>query len=82
MYNSGIIYFNGVLTQYPRTEAAAKALLRLYESYTAIGWEAEAEEARERLLRDFPDSEAAKQVKANGGESGGADSGTAQGGSP
>ena len=82
MYNSGIIYYNGLLTQYPRTEAAAKALLRLYESYTAIGWEAEAEEARERLLRDFPDSEAAKQVKANGGESGGAESGTAQGGSP
>lgn len=75
MYNSGIIYYNGLLTQYPRTDAAARALLRLYQSYNALGWDAEAEDARERLLREFPDSEAAKQVRANGGDDGGADPG-------
>jgi outer membrane protein assembly factor BamD (BamD/ComL family) len=67
MYDSGIIYFNGVLTQYPGTETGAKALLRLYQSYTEIGWEAEAEDAKERLLREFPDSESAREVRANGG---------------
>jgi outer membrane protein assembly factor BamD len=82
MYNSGIIYYNGLLTLYPRTEAASEALLRLYQSYSAIGWESEAEDARERLLRDFPGSEAAEQIRANGGESGGSGSGTAQGRSP
>lgn len=82
MYNSGIIYFNGVLTQYPLTQAASEALFRLYQSYNAIGWETEAEEARARLLREFPDSEAAKKVSANGGNGGGDHAGTAQGRSP
>lgn len=70
LYDSGIIYFNDVLTNYPDTDTAAQALLRLYESYSEIGWEREAEEARDRLLRDFPDSEAADQVRANGGDGG------------
>jgi outer membrane protein assembly factor BamD len=82
MYDSGIIYYNGLLTQYPRTEAAAEALFRLYESYTQIGWEAEAEEARQRLLREFPDSDAARQVRADGGDGGGHVAGAAQGRSP
>jgi len=67
MYDSGIIYFNGILTDYPGSQTAARALLRLFQSYTEIGWEAEAEEARERLLREFPDSDAAREVRANGG---------------
>lgn len=66
LYDSGIIYFNDVLTNYPGTETAAQALLRLHQSYTEIGWEREAEDALERLLRDFPDSEAAREVRANG----------------
>lgn len=68
MYDSGIIYYNDVLTAYPRTEAAARALLRLHLSYLAIGWDTEAEDAKERLLRDFPDSDAATEVRANGGD--------------
>jgi len=71
LYDSGIIYFNDVLTNFPGTEAAAEALLRLYQSYTAIGWEREAGEARERLLREFPDSEEADEVRANGDSGGG-----------
>lgn len=68
LYDSGVIYFNDVLTNYPRTDSAAQALLRLYQSYTEIGWDREAGEARERLLRDFPDSEAAEEVRANDGD--------------
>ena len=70
LFDSGIIYFNDVLAKYPNTDTAAQALLRLHQSYTEIGWEREADEARERLLRDFPDSEAAREVRANGGEGG------------
>jgi outer membrane protein assembly factor BamD (BamD/ComL family) len=66
LYDSGIIYFNDVLTSYPQTEAAAQALLFLYRSYTAISWDTEAEEAKARLLREFPDSEAATEVRTNG----------------
>ncbi|MGM0668580.1 MAG: outer membrane protein assembly factor BamD [Gemmatimonadota bacterium] len=73
LYDSGIIYFNDVLTSYPGTDSAAQALLRLHQSYTEIGWDREAAEARERLLREFPDSEEAEEVRANGG--GGGDGG-------
>ena len=82
MYDSGIIYYNGLLTRYPRSRTAAQALLRLHQSYTEIGWEREAEEARQRLLREFPDSDAAREVRANGGEGGGLPAGAARGGSP
>ena len=71
IYDSGIIYFNDVLTDYPDTDAAAQALLRLFQSYTEVGWEREAEDARERLLREYPDSDAALEVRANGGGEGG-----------
>lgn len=70
LYHSGIIYFNDLLEQYPRNEWAAQALLRLYQSYSGLDWDTEAEEAKARLLRDFPNSDAAKEIGA--GEVGGA----------
>ena len=73
LYHSGIIYFNDVLDQYPRNPWAAQALLRLHQSYLALDWDTEAEEARERLLREFPDSDAAREIGADGG--GGGDGG-------
>jgi len=73
-YHSGIIYFNDVLDQYPGNEWASQALLRLHQSYLGLEWDVEAGEARDRLLREFPDSEAAKMVGA-GGEGGDGGSG-------
>ena len=67
LYHSGIIYFNDLLEQYPRGEWASQALLRLHQSYSSLEWDVEAEEVRERLLRDFPDSEAVKEIGAGGG---------------
>jgi outer membrane protein assembly factor BamD len=67
-YHSGIIFFNDLLRQYPRNEWAAKALLRLYQSYSAMDWDTEAEEVRGRLLREFPDSDAAREVRLEGGD--------------
>ncbi len=76
LYHSGIIYFNDVLDQYPRNSWAAQALLRLHQSYSQLDWTTEAEEARERLLREFPDSDAAREIGADGGGGGGGEKGT------
>jgi outer membrane assembly lipoprotein YfiO len=78
LYHSGIIYFNDLLQQYPRNDRwAPEALYRLFQSYSGLDWDVEAAEVRDRLLREFPDSEAAERVRANGGseDSGGVGSG-------
>lgn len=61
-FDSAILYYEKVLVGYPSSLAAPKALLGLYLSYERIGWEEEARETRERLLREFPDSEEARRV--------------------
>lgn len=71
LYHSGIIYFNEVLNQYPGNRWAAHALLRLHQSYSLLDWDTEAEEARERLLREYPDSDAAREIGADGSGGGG-----------
>lgn len=63
-YDSAIIYYDKVLATYPSSEVAPKALFGLYRSYEEIGWTEEASQARERLLRDFPESAEAKQVQS------------------
>jgi outer membrane protein assembly factor BamD len=80
MFDSAIIYFNQVLTTYPQTQTSAQALLYLYRSYTAINWDTEADDARTRLLRDFPDSEAAVEITTYGDGTGDVDGAGAPGG--
>lgn len=55
-FDSAIIYYDDVLALYPQTTFAPRALLRLVEVYDRIGYTDEASAARERLLRDFPNS--------------------------
>lgn len=71
LYDSAIIYFEDVIEAYPRSRAAAKAMLRLYEANRAIGWNDVAEQWKERLLREFPESPEARRLRANGDPSGG-----------
>lgn len=67
LYDSAIIYYQHVVERYPDTSVAPKALLRLVEVYTRIGYAEDAEAARDRLLRDYPDSpEARRLVNADG----------------
>ena len=73
---SGLIYFKSVLDQYPGNRWSANALLRLYQSYVELEWDTEAEEAKGRLLREFPDSEAAKEIGNAGGGGGTGGEGT------
>jgi outer membrane protein assembly factor BamD len=66
LYDSAIKYFEFVVRLYPETQWAPRALLGIYRSNLAIGYEDLAEEARDRLLRDYPDSPAASEVRTNG----------------
>jgi outer membrane protein assembly factor BamD len=61
-YHSANIYYEWVVDNYAMTSWAPRALLRLHESYTRLGYDQEAREARERLLREFPTSPQARQV--------------------
>jgi outer membrane protein assembly factor BamD len=64
-YDSAIQYFGQLLERFPTSAAAPRSLLRLYQAYGEIGYEEEAAEARERLLRDFPTSEEARIVRGS-----------------
>jgi outer membrane protein assembly factor BamD len=65
-HDSAIIYFDDVLQQYPATAAAPRALAGLFEAYTEIGYSEDAAAAKERLLRDYPDSEEARRLGGAG----------------
>lgn len=69
MWDPAIKYFEFVANLYPETSFAPQALLGLYLSQQEIGYDDLAEEARERLLNQYPDSDAAGAVRTD--ESGG-----------
>ena len=68
-YDPAIKYFEFVVDDYPESEFAPEALLGLYRSNEEIGYDDLAEEARARLLREYPDSEAADELRAEETES-------------
>jgi outer membrane protein assembly factor BamD len=61
-YDPAIKYFEFVINGYPESEFAPQALLGLYRSNDAIGYDDLAIEARARLLAEYPDSEAAAEL--------------------
>jgi outer membrane protein assembly factor BamD len=63
-YDSAIIYYEKVLSDYPDVSTAPRALLRLYQAYTTLRYKEEAEGAKARLLKDYPNSPEAKQLQA------------------
>jgi outer membrane protein assembly factor BamD len=82
LYHSGIIYFNDLLSQYPRSQWASQGLLRLHQSYLGLEWDTEAEEVKQRLLREFPESAAAKEIGGERAENAGGPSGGGEKGTP
>jgi len=62
-YDSAILSLNNVLTSYPNSEAAPRALLKLILTYDELGYADEARDARERLLRDYPESAEAREIR-------------------
>jgi len=55
-YDSAIIYFKDVIANYPTSARAPDALLRLVDSYRAIGYKQELEETCEHLRRFYPNA--------------------------
>jgi outer membrane protein assembly factor BamD len=68
-YDSAIIYYQFVVDLYPETEFAPRALLGLYRSNRAIGYNDLAENARTQLLGEYPESPEAVEVRTNGSAS-------------
>lgn len=65
-YDSARIYYEDVVSEYPTTPAAPKSLARLVELFTIIEYDDLADENRQRLLIEYPDSPSALQLKENG----------------
>jgi outer membrane protein assembly factor BamD len=65
MYDSAIKYYEFVINLYPESEWAPFALLGVYQANQRIGYEDLADQARDRLLLEYPDSEAAAAIGAN-----------------
>jgi outer membrane protein assembly factor BamD (BamD/ComL family) len=61
-YESAIIYFENVLQTYPEAEVAPATLLVLFDSYSKVGFRAEADLVRQRLLEFYPDSPEALEI--------------------
>lgn len=55
-WDSGIIYFKDVIASYPETGLVPDALLRLVDSYRAIGYGEELRETCDHLRRFYPDT--------------------------
>src|SRR6266508_1180332 len=53
-FDSAIIYFKDVIANYPTAQRAPDALLRLVDSYRAIGYKQELQETCEHLRRFYP----------------------------
>lgn len=66
LWDSAIKYYEFVVNLYPETDYAPMALLGIYRSNMKIGYEDLAEDARDRLMEEYPDSPAASEVRANG----------------
>jgi outer membrane protein assembly factor BamD len=55
-FDSAIIYFKDVIANYPNAQRAPDALLRLVDSYRAIGYTQEMQETCEHLRRFYPNA--------------------------
>lgn len=64
-YDSAIVYLEYVLETYGGAAVEPEALLTLYEAYRKVGYSREAEQTRERLLREYPDSPQAQEAQGN-----------------
>lgn len=62
-YDSAIIYFEELLRLYPRSSFAPRSLLRLAQTYAALGYQEELEAVLAQLSREFPDSPEAARAR-------------------
>lgn len=61
-YDAAVIYFTQAVDDYPRTPVAPAALLKLVQSYAAMGYAEERDTAKQRLQREYPRSAEARSL--------------------
>jgi outer membrane protein assembly factor BamD len=61
-FDSAVIYYQGLVADYPASPWAPRALLRLVQTFERLGYDQEAGAARNRLLTEYPGSAEARQV--------------------
>ncbi len=61
-YDSAILYLKDVIAQYPQTTYAPRAVVKLIEAYTKIGYDDEKREMCDYLQLYYPDAEKARRV--------------------
>lgn len=71
LFDASVVYFNDVLSQFSDTSWAPASLARLVEAYGRMGYREEEAAARQRLLRDFPQSPQARALAAAPADSAG-----------
>jgi outer membrane protein assembly factor BamD len=64
-YDSAIVYLEYMLETFRGSAVEPEALLKLYEAYVKLGYTDEADQTRDRLLRDYPDSPEARELVGN-----------------
>lgn len=62
-YESAIIYFESTVQEYPDAPVIPEVLGKLHDSYSQVGFLAEANVVRETLLERFPDSPEARALR-------------------
>lgn len=63
-YESAIIYFESTVQEFPDAPVVPEVLAKLHDSYSKVGFLAEASAIRETLLQRFPDSPEARALGA------------------
>ena len=66
LYDSAIKYYEFVVNLYAETDLAPKSLAGIYYANVAIGYEDEADVAKQRLLDRYPESPEAAVIRTNG----------------
>ncbi|TFG65650.1 MAG: outer membrane protein assembly factor BamD, partial [Gemmatimonadales bacterium] len=62
LYESSIIYFESLVQEFPETAIIPNVLFLLHDSYSKVGFRAEANAVRDQLLARFPDSPEARTI--------------------
>lgn len=67
-YDSAIVYLEHLLDSFEGAAVEPEALLTLYRSYRKVGYAQEAEQIRDRLVREYPDSPQAREIQEMTGD--------------
>ena len=62
LFDASVVYFNVVVDDFPETAHAPTALARMAEAYARMGYREEEAAARQRLLREYPQSPEARNL--------------------